>query len=206
MPNRGFGAVLSRLCLAVSLYGTVFFQTMVRQDSGVPSWMQGLPFWALYAAFFCGAFMRGQATYWAGRGAAYAAHRPAEHGLRARYQDKAHCWATPEAQRALQRFGLPLVSLAYLTVGLQTVILASAGLLRFSWKAFTAAQLLGCAAWAGIYATIGFAAWEALLGATLTGPLLWGVLLAIAAVVGAATFALYRHTKKAPTSRKMTES
>ena len=61
----------------------------------------------------------------------------------------------------MNRWGLAAVPLCYLTVGVQTLVLAAAGVTRVRWWHFTIAQVPGVLAWATIYSTIGFAVWAA---------------------------------------------
>ena len=131
---------------------------------------------------------RGQGTYWIARLAATGTSRVGEHS--GAWRRRVAAWLTgpkvAAGRNALGRWGLPLITLCYLTVGLQTVVLASAGVLRIGWLRFTLAQLPGAAAWALIYSTIGFAAWEAALGAAVSSPLGLALVLAVATVVGTA--------------------
>lgn len=121
------------------------------------------PFGLALAFLFCVAMLRGQATYWLAR-------YVTEQTLRRTHpkdgwQAKVHGWLSGEAidrgRDAVQRCGIAAVPLAYLTIGVQTVILASAGVLRMRWLRFTIAQSFGALAWGLIYSTIGFAVWAA---------------------------------------------
>lgn len=140
------------------------------------------PFGVAFALFYVVILLRGQATYWIARAVTTAALRntlPAG-GWRARV----HAWLSARVQGrgtdVIERYGLAAIPLAHLTVGLQTVVLAGAGVLRIAWLRFTVAQALGGAAWATIYTTIGFAVWEATLVGLAGQP--WViVLLALAA-------------------------
>jgi membrane protein DedA with SNARE-associated domain len=84
-----------------------------------------------------------------------------------------HRWLTGDAldrgRGIVQRWGVAAVPLCYLTVGVQTVVLASAGVIRMPWPRFTLAQSLGALAWAAIYSTVGFAVWAGLARAAVTG-------------------------------------
>ena len=53
------------------------------------------------------------------------------------------------------------MTVSFLTIGFQTVVNAAAGLIRMPWVRYTIAMLIGCVAWALIYATVGIAAVEA---------------------------------------------
>jgi len=142
--------------------------------------LKDYPFAAAWALLFVVGLLRGQGTYWLGRGASGAATRVGREGDGGWARLKA--WLNGDSTRAgrtvVHRAGLVAVPLCYLTVGLQTAVLVAAGLVRIPWLRFTIAQLPGVAAWATIYSTIGFAGWSAAIAAfTGTG---WGwALLAI---------------------------
>lgn len=137
------------------------------------------------AGLFVVAILRGQATYWLARLVVQGTAHVNEHS--ASWRRRFAGWVTGPrvgAGRALLgRWGLPLVTLCYLTVGLQTIVLAAAGALRIGWPRFTLAQLPGALAWALIYSTVGFAAWEALIGAALSSPLVLAGIAALGTVV-----------------------
>ncbi len=120
----------------------------------MPSWIIEQRFEVALGALFVIVFCRAQATYWLGRAAAAGVGRTR---LSARFTG-------PKLSRArslLERWGLPLVTVSFLTVGLQTAVNATAGLLAIAWPRYTLAMIPGCVAWAGIYLTVGFAAIEA---------------------------------------------
>ncbi|MBN9611572.1 MAG: hypothetical protein BGO26_10340 [Actinobacteria bacterium 69-20] len=127
----------------------------------MPSWLEGRGFAITFGVLFGIVLLRAQATYWAGRGAVTGAR----HTRLGRRLDGARM---TRAVAALNRWGLPVVTVSFLTVGFQTMVNAAAGLTRMRWGRYTAAMLPGCAAWSAIYATAGFAAltaWMRLHGA-----------------------------------------
>lgn len=144
----------------------------------------GYPFGLALLLLFCIAMMRGQATYWIAR---YVTEQALQrtHPLEG-WKARVHRWLSSDSvdrgRYAVQRCGIIAVPLCYLTVGVQTIVLASAGVLRMRWSRFTAAQSLGALAWAVIYATIGFAVWVAFFEAALSG----GVGLVVAVAVALA--------------------
>lgn len=142
----------------------------------------GYPFWAAWIFLFFGAMLRGQGTYWIGRGAAAGVAKRVERvpNWWSRLRERVAGSATDRGRAVLQRLGVLAIPLAYLTVGLQTAIILSAGLMRMSVGIFTLAQLPGAAAWATIYSTIGFAAWTSAARA-LTGD--WWPLLALLTLI-----------------------
>ena len=79
----------------------------------------------------------------------------------------------------MQRFGAPAVTLGFRTVGVQTAINASAGMLRMPQRRFLPAVTLGAALWSLLYTTVGFTVVDAWLG----GVSWWWAPLAVAAVV-----------------------
>ncbi len=116
-----------------------------------------LPFGLTYAIFFAGAMVRANTTYWLGR----AARRGGESTGASRML------AAPLVRRAetvLARFGAPVVTLSFLTVGVQTAVNAAAGVLRMPLWRYEIAVVLGSLVWALIYTTVGFAVVEAWVG------------------------------------------
>lgn len=113
------------------------------------------PFLALWLFFLSGAMMRGSFMHWLGR--------------RVRRFDQAHRGlaerpAVLRAQAVVQRYGAPAVTLAHLTVGVQSAIMVASGLLLMPWRRFLPALLLGAALWATIYTTVGMSVVYAALG------------------------------------------
>lgn len=135
-------------------------------------WIGALPVGVAFGVLFLGALVRGGATYWV--------------GSRLRRGGEASSWArrfdTPVVQRAerwVSRFGAPLVSLGFLTVGLQSAINLAAGLLRMPARRFIPALVVGALAWATLYLTVGLAVVDAAFGRISW---VW-VLVAVAGVV-----------------------
>lgn len=135
----------------------------------MPEWLADLPFAVIYAVMFTASMVRGQTVYWIGRGI----NRLGTHskqGWAERFRGK---MSSPEFQRALdivRRRGWPAVTLAHLTVGLQTLLIASAGVVRMRWLVFLAAQIPGSLMWALVYSTIGWAAFQSLAWAAMKSP------------------------------------
>lgn len=157
----------------------------------MPSFLEGLPFWWLVLALFAVVLCRAQATYWLARGAVAGASR----SRWGRWLDSA---AVRRGSALLDRWGLPVVTLSFLTVGLQTVMNAAAGIARVPWWRYTLAMLPGCVAWAFIYATVGIALFWAVLATFAGSP--WGVVVLVALVVagGVGTWSVRR--RRRPTS------
>ncbi|MEV7674064.1 VTT domain-containing protein [Streptomyces sp. NPDC088752] len=66
------------------------------------------------------------------------------------------------AERAIQRWGAPVVAVSFLTVGFQTAANFLAGTLRMPLSRYLPALFVGGAAWALIYATAGIGLLEVL--------------------------------------------
>lgn len=140
----------------------------------MPSWIMEGPFALVYTFLLVVVVVRAQSTYWIGRAVAAGA-------LRSRW---ARYVEGPQVRRAtavIDRWGLPVIPLSFLTIGFQTAVNAGAGLLRIRWLRYTLAMLPGCAAWALIYAVGGLAAFTA--GATLAARSPWALVVFVLAVV-----------------------
>ncbi|WLP86047.1 VTT domain-containing protein [Corynebacterium stationis] len=145
--------------------------------------LSNFPFWGAWIFMYVLGTLRGQGTYWIGRGASSAAtHVGSEEEHDSKWaQIKA--WLnsdrTKTGRTLVHKIGVVAVPLSYLTVGLQTAVLAAAGLVRIQWWKFTVAQIPGAIAWATIYSGVGLAGWSAVL-AIFTGD---GIVPAIVFVV-----------------------
>ena len=142
--------------------------------------LDGAPFVAIFAFFFTIVFLRTQATYWLAR--LVAVQTVTRTPARSRALARAQAWSRgPAAVRgaaALNRWGVLAVPLSFFTVGFKTVVNAAAGLAQMPVRRYLPAMLVGCILHSTIYATVGWAAWEAALAAAAGSP--WG----IAALVG----------------------
>ena len=158
----------------------------------MPSWLDGKPFAITFLVLFGIVLLRAQATYWIARGVTAGV-------LHTRWAAKVTGPRTTRAIASLNRWGLPLVTISFLTIGLQTVVNAAAGLIRMPWIRYTIAMLIGCIAWALIYATVGIAAVEAALALAARSPwALIGVLVVIGVLVA---LVVVRRRRRAGTER-----
>ena len=119
--------------------------------------IEGWPVWAVFIILFLGAFIRGNATYWVGR-----AIRAG--GARSRFAGRLERPGMARAERWVRTVGPPAVSLGFLTVGVQTAINLSAGVLRMPQRRWIPAVVVGALLWATLYTTVGLAFVAALLG------------------------------------------
>ncbi|MDA2804349.1 DedA family protein [Nocardiopsis suaedae] len=150
--------------------------------------LEGRPFWIVYSALFAIVFARTQATYWIGRGLGAGVHRSrAGERLGARLG---------RAERLINRFGPPVVTFAYLTVGVQTAVHLVAGAMRMHFARYLAAMLPGCALWAALHGTVGMAVIAAWWNAFTRSPAL-AVALVLAAVAAVAAVLVYRRRRAA---------
>lgn len=150
-----------------------------------------LPFVWAFLILFVVAMLRSNATYWAGRGLAAG-------GRRTTMGKRMDSPAVLRAEKVIARWGAPAVSASFLTVGVQTAINMSAGLCRMPLRRYIPATVVGSIAWAGIYATIGLAAFDAALAAAAGSP---PALLLLVLAVGAV--ALGGHLFRVSRTRKL---
>lgn len=114
------------------------------------------PVAVIYVALFVIVMFRANITYWVGRVDVGGARHT---GLVSRLDSPRFTRATA----LLNKYGPPLVSACFLTVGLQTTVLLSAGVSRMPLPRFLPAVIIGCALWALLYGTVGFVGVEALI-------------------------------------------
>lgn len=126
--------------------------------NNLPGFLQGWPVWAVFLFLTSGAYTRGNATYWVGRGLRAGGERSRR---LARHSEAGLLRA---AELWVSRWGAPVITVGYLTVGVQTAIVLSAGALRMPQRRFQPAVLAGSLVWAAIYTTVGFAVLDAWLG------------------------------------------
>ena len=102
----------------------------------VEALVEGWPVWAVFVVLWLGALARGTATYWVGRGVRAG-------GGRSRWAHHLDRPLVARAERFVRRVGPPAVTLGFLTVGLQSAINASAGMLRMPQRRFVPAVAPG---------------------------------------------------------------
>jgi len=95
-------------------------------------------------------------------GGTYAIGRAAQEG--ARRSRLARSMAKPRfarMQQTVARWGAPVVTLSFLTVGIQTLVNLAAGVMRMPLRRYLPALIVGAILWAFLYATVGFATFAA---------------------------------------------
>ncbi|WP_017537193.1 MULTISPECIES: DedA family protein [Nocardiopsis] len=150
--------------------------------------LEGRPFWIVYSALYAIVFVRTQATYWIGRGLGAGVHRSR---LGERLGPR-----LVRAERLIDRFGPPVVTAVYLTVGVQTAVHLVAGAMRMSFVRYLAAMLPGCALWAAVYSLGGMAVLAAWWSAFTRSPAL-AVALAVLAAAAAVGVLVHRRRRAA---------
>jgi len=154
------------------------------------------PYPVAVAALFLIALARGNATYWLGRAAQAGARR-----TRARRLIESPGFE--RAGRVLNRWGPPVVSVSFLTVGFQTLINLAAGVSRMPLRRYLPAVGVGALLWALLYATVGFVAFAAWFKLYELSPAL-AVVVAVLLVVALVVFILsqLRRPRPATDSRR----
>ena len=153
-------------------------------DSVVPAFArEGI--W-LFVFLFVVVLLRAQATYWLARGAASGAVRATGHqgflGAMARWFDG----PIPRKGAAmLDKWGIIIIPLCFLTVGIQTAVNAGAGLVRMRWSTYTIAMIPGCVLWALLYGLCPLADFAAAIRAVAGSPWGWAGLALIVALIAA---------------------
>ncbi len=147
-----------------------------------------LPFGVALAILFGIVMIRVNVTYWLGRGAAAGVER-------SRFAARFHTSKAAKAQALIQRWGPFAVVLSFLTVGVQTAINFAAGAAVMPLRRYLPAAVVGSAAWALLYATIGFAAIDAWLALGAGSPVTGVLLLVLAA--GVVVYVVVRRRRRA---------
>ncbi|MFC7580905.1 hypothetical protein ACFQ23_08605 [Schaalia naturae] len=159
-----------------------------------PDWAASGP--PLFIFLFCVVLSRAQGTYWLGRAAAAGAL--AGSGSDGWRGGLARWFAGPVPRKGaalLEHWGLILIPLCFLTVGIQTAVNAGAGLVRLRWRTYTLAMIPGCVAWALLYGAGMLAIWMAVLQAAAGNPWAW---LVLAAVVAGVVLTVRRRRRHSP--------
>ena len=153
-------------------------------DAMVPAFArEGI--WLFVFLFFV-VFFRAQATYWLARGAAsgavLASGRQGFLGAMARWFDG----PVPRKGAAmLDKWGIIVIPLCFLTVGIQTAVNAGAGLVRMRWSTYTIAMIPGCVLWALLYGLGTLAVFAAAIRAVAGSPWGWAGLTLIIMLIAA---------------------
>ncbi|QNS03054.1 VTT domain-containing protein [Streptomyces xanthii] len=93
---------------------------------------------------------------------------------RSRFSERIPAARLERAERAIRRWGMPVVAVSFLTVGFQTAVNFVAGTLRMPLRRYLPALFVGGAAWATLYGLVGTGA-LAFLRWLFTRHTSWGV-------------------------------
>lgn len=160
------------------------------------------PFLGMFTFFLVVVVVRTQVTYWLARtltDRAVTRGEPRSATLR-RFRRWLTEGGVDSGVAALNRWGLLVVPLSFLFTGTKTVINAAAGVTRMPFGRYTAAMLVGCVTHSVIYATVGWAAWTAVVSAAAGSP--WALLVLVVVVAAVvATIVAHRRHKLARRSR-----
>lgn len=153
---------------------------------------QDWPFPAAVAVLFVIVMLRAGGTYALGRAANAGARRTRLAHLMAR-------GGFQRAQRLIARWGAPVVTLSFLTVGLQTMINLAAGVTQMPLRRYLPALTIGSVLWAFLYASVGAVTWAALRSLWDRSPV-GAVALGVVLVVGLAGYIAWqaRHRAEEP--------
>jgi len=115
---------------------------------------RGWPYPVAIVTLFAVVLLRAGATYALGRAAQTGARRTRIARLMARP-------GFARVQDLVARWGAPLVTASFLTVGIQTLVNLVAGMTQMPLRRYLPALALGSVLWAWLYATVGFATFSA---------------------------------------------
>ena len=132
-------------------------------------WTESIPL--LIGFLFIVVFFRAQGTYWLARSIPAIAEKRVASGRPAGRFTRWFLGPTPrQGAEILEKWGIIVIPLCFLTVGVQTAVLAGAGLVRMDWKRFTLAMIPGAIAWAFLYGLGLLAVWTAAVTALAGNP------------------------------------
>ncbi|MBC7289895.1 MAG: hypothetical protein H5T83_00990 [Actinotalea sp.] len=153
----------------------------------MPRWLESWPFVWLYLFFVLGAALRSQALYWLGRGVAAGA-------LRTRWSERLDGPRTRRAVRLIERWGMPVVPLSFLTVGLQSAVHGASGLLRLHWLRYTLWSVPGWLVWALVWTGGGTVAVYGAVALAARSP--WALVGVLLVAVAAVTVLVLRRRRR----------
>jgi membrane protein DedA with SNARE-associated domain len=129
----------------------------------VIEWILSQPY-VLAAAFLTGvACVRSQCTYWLGRAVRAGV-------VKAKWATKMSGEAALRATRRIEKYGWPIIPVSFLTVGFQSAVNLTAGLIGWRWRRYTLAASLGWVLWGCVYAAGGLAVFVGLAALARRSP------------------------------------
>ncbi|MER7762272.1 VTT domain-containing protein [Streptomyces sp. NPDC097619] len=123
---------------------------------------------------------------------------------RSRFAERLSSARFQRAERAIQRWGAPVVAVSFLTVGFQTAANFLAGSMRMPLPRYLPALFIGGAAWALLYATVGLGILE-VLGRLFAEHAALGTAGVAVLVLAACGAVAYRRRRAAPAGGAVAE-
>ncbi|ROS73675.1 DedA family protein [Cellulomonas sp. PhB143] len=159
-------------------------------------------YWPFFVFFLAFGLVRTLATYWAGRRAAtWARDRSAPDG---KVIGWVHAWLTsPDGNRGtrtIERWGVLGVLGSFVVPGACTVVNAAAGVARMPLRRYLPTMIVGCVLHALLYATAGWAAWQAALAAAAGAQ--WGTVVLVLLLLAALTAVAVRLVQRRRAPRR----
>ena len=139
-------------------------------------WILGQPFIIAAAFLTAVAAVRSQSTYWLGRAIRAGV-------IRASWAKKLASDKQTVAVQRLERWGWPVIPASFLTLGFQTAVQLTAGLIGWHWPRYTAAAAIGWIMWGCVYAAGGLAAFAGVVALARQSWWLVAAVVAVLAVV-----------------------
>ena len=144
-------------------------------------WIGDQPFLIAAAFLTAVAGVRSQCTYWLGRGVRAGV-------VRTPWAEKLSQEKAQRVTARLERWGWPLIPVSFLTIGFQTAVQLTAGLIGWHWPRYTLAAIPGWILWGCVYAAGGLAAFVGIV--TLANRAWWLAVVVVAVVVTAVVVAV----------------
>ncbi|MDR2373545.1 MAG: VTT domain-containing protein [Bifidobacteriaceae bacterium] len=139
-------------------------------------WVLSKPFAVAFVFLTAVACVRSQCTYWLGRGVRAGLVRSA-------WAKRLTSEGADKARDRLERWGWPAIPVSFLTIGFQTAVNLSAGLIGWRWWRYTLAAVPGWIMWGSVYATGGLALFAGLASIAQESPVLGAAIVQAVVVV-----------------------
>lgn len=124
---------------------------------GVPQFISEGPFPILVVFLAVVVCLRSQGTYWLARLVTEGVIKGSAKSEN-RFLQKVRRWLAGASVRhgvdIVDRWGLIVIPLSFLTIGIQTIIHAGAGVVKLNWLLYTLTAIPGYLAWGFLYATV----------------------------------------------------
>lgn len=146
--------------------------------------MRGWPYPVAVLTLFVVIMLRANATYWVGRAARRGANRT-------RLAKALQSPGFRRGERLIARWGAPIVTVSFLTIGIQTMINLAAGATRMPLRRYLPAMTLGGICWAFLYATFGFVTFAVWIRLYAVSPVA-AILVLVVLLAALAAFVIYQ--------------